>query len=414
MRKIVALVALVLVMAMPLMAEPEVKVGGLFYIYNFYWTNADFDSDTKDADAHFYMHGDINATVNFDEKASLFVKVGAWGNYGQNPVTGAPGGMEPNVHVLETYLTLKDLFNFPISFQIGKQRLLYGNGMVAFDGGEDGTMGAKLMANLGRANVDLFTYKLIENGGMNFLGTGMGAPNPDNLLSGIYLTVKPIENIEVNGYLFAEANRGGDTLNDPRWIGIRSTGNPVSGLDYTVEFTMLSGSYDTIDYKGQAYEFIAHYALPMVKIGAGYVYFSGDDPESDEYEGYFSALPSPFIYDGSYDGWVGFGPAFMLSTPYGFSYTDIGAVTDLNVINGNVAFNVGDLSLRLDVFKYATNEAKGYDDSKDLGTEIAVNFSYPLNGVGFGGGLGYWMPGKAFGEDLDPMIGTILYFAKGF
>lgn len=420
MRRMMAIVAMALVMALPLKAQPNVKVGGLFYLYHFYWSNADFNNDTKDHDAHYYMHGDINVTADFNDNASMFVRVAAAGNFGSHPIYAVPG--DPKASLQEAYLKIKKPFDLPVCFRIGKQRIAYDNGLLLFDGGEDGELGVNAKVTAGPATINLFGYKLIEEGGMGFIGTGAGTPGVDESMYGLYATVTPVKvaSIDLFGIMvrnFVHWDGNGNPIptekNNPMWMGLRGHGEFPFGLDYSVAYVMMNGKDDsrntTVNYKGNAIEAIFHYSVPVfpVKIGGGYVSFSGDDTSTVDNEGYFNPLNGPYAYDNFYDGWVGFGPAFMLNTPYGFNLVGFDPVTDLNVINGNLAFSFAGVHARLDFFKYNHPQA-----NKDLGQEIALNLGYNLpGGVGLGAGFGYWMP-KDQGD--DPMLGSLIYLVKNF
>ncbi len=419
MRKVMAIVAVALVLAMPLRAqENNVKVGGLFYLYNFYWNNADFNNATNDHDAHVYMHADVNVTADFGD-ASFFVRLAAAGNFGSHPIYGVPG--DPKVSVQEGYLKIKKVFDLPVCLQIGKQRIAYDDGLMFFDGGEDGELGAKARVNVGPADINLFGFRLIEEGGMGYIGTGMGAPGVDENMYGFFATLKPVEmlNLDIFGTMvqnFVHWDSTGAPVpaenNNPMWVGFRGTGN-FSLLDYNIAFVKQMGAdksdtANVINYGGNAIEAIFHATLPFVKVGAGFVQFSGDDSSTDKVnEEFFNPLNGPYAYDGFYDAWVGFGPAFMLNTPYGFDLVGFYPVSDLRVINANVATQLpvlGGVGVRLDYFKYAHVVA-----NEDLGQEIAVNAGYTLPGdVTLSAGLGYWM------KNNSNMIGTIVALIKGF
>ena len=78
-----AVAVLGLLVTAPLRAEgPQVKFGGLFYAYNFFWQNADLDDATNDGDFYWYLHGDIRAMADFGNGVCGVVKVGAWGPMG--------------------------------------------------------------------------------------------------------------------------------------------------------------------------------------------------------------------------------------------------------------------------------------------------------------------------------------------
>jgi len=222
-------------------AQPKVKLGGLFYVYSFMWKNADFNGDTDDGDQHFYLHGDLHGTADFGKGISAKVKIGDWGTFGRHSIFGTgPDGLavpswyygwdEVGVHIMEAYLMASNLWDSPFGLQVGKQHVLYGDGMVAFDGGEDGFMGGKLFYNHEMFDMDLFWYRLIEGGGTSYIGSGM-TNIPDDLdLFGAYGTLKLMEGgIHLSPYWFWRteswkyAPEAKDTVysDNPMWLGGR-------------------------------------------------------------------------------------------------------------------------------------------------------------------------------------------------
>jgi len=389
--------------------KPKIEHHGLFYIYSFSWKNADFDKDTDDGDQHYYLHGDFSVDADFGTGVSSKVTFGAWGTYGKHAITGA--GPEGGVALREVYLNIAKLFDTPLSFRIGKQHICYGD--QVFDGGEDGFMGAKLSYGSDKFDVDLFSYRLEEGGGTDWIGTCPGDTVPDDWnLDGAWATIK-LGKITVNPYGFLR------TLGDdkPMWLGLRSDGSPINGLNYAAEFTTMMGENAAkVDYKGMHYMGRLGYTLPSMPltVGAAYVGLTGDDPDTDENELYESPAWGPYTF-GFYKDWPGFGPAHLLRTAYGFSlltpedWTPM--VHNLNVINGNVSYNFGKIDIRADVFTYHHNEKVNGAD--DLGNEIALMLKYNYKDtITFGATGGYWTPGESFGE--DPMLGGYLWTAIGF
>lgn len=413
-------------------AQPQVKFGGLFYVYSFMWQNADFNGDTEDGDQHFYVHGDVWGQADFGKGVSAKVSVGDWGTFGRDPITYA-GQEGVGGHLLEAYLTANNLFETPLGLRVGKEHVLYGDGMVAFDGGEDGIMGVKLFYNTPMFNFDLFDYRLQEGGGTGSIGTGVPAEDDHDLL-GCYATLKLMEgNVGVSPYVFYRTHSWkyepskDDTVysDNPMWFGLRSEGTPVKGLSYKGEFTMMGGKcediYDTTNYKGMAYMAELNYSLEETGIpltlGGAYVAFSGDDTSTTEdNELYESATNGPYTF-GFYKAWPGFGPAHLLLTGYGFSCLAPWEpmVRNLNVINGHLQYTMDPITARLDFFNYTRNQAEWGNPETDIGNEIGVHLTYNYeDALTFGFAGGYFMPGKYFGEDLDAMLGGYIYLAKGF
>jgi len=432
MKKMMAVV-LVLGLAALLQAQPEVEWGGLFYSYTFFWQNADFNKNIADADNYTYMHGDVHALADFGEGVSAFVKVGAWGEYGMHPVWGTDidGNMDPRVGLLEAYLKIDNLFDYPISIKVGKQNVLYGDGAVMFDGGEDGFLGTKVNLAFDPISWDFFYYRLAESGGIELVATGADSIPGDLNLMGTYLTLGLMEGkMNLQGYFFMRMQNNNEAEDKPMWFGARTEGAPIEGLNFKAEVTMMGGKKDYTDeavtdmnYKGMHAMVGLDYApasLP-VSFGGAYVMFSGDDDPNDaDNKLYVAATDAPYAF-GFYKSWPGFGPAHTMATPFAFAcVADWDPyMVNLNVINGHLGFNTGPLSLRGDFFMYARNKV-GENEESALGNEIALLASYNYRDaltVGFT--VGYWMPGKVqkatVGDDnASAMLGGSIFFAKGF
>jgi hypothetical protein len=86
-------------------------------------------------------------------------------------------------------------------------------------------------------------------------------------------------------------------------------------------------------------------------------------------------------------------------------------MTNLNVINANIGYAWGQLTIRGDFFNYARNEA----EETDMGNEIALMLKYTYKDtITFGGTVGYWMPGDYFLPGEDAMIGGYIWTSLGF
>ena len=412
-----AVAVLGLLVASPLRAGgPEVKFGGLFYAYNFFWQNADFNAETSDGDMFWYMHGDVTATATFDHGVMAKITVGTWGAFGQHTITGAgPDGTGNGAHLMEAYLEVKNLFETPLTLTVGKKHVLYGDGLVLFDGGEDGLTQVNLNVNLGMFSADIFNYRVQENGAFAPYASGIigtGDPVDDDIdILGVYGKLN-LQKFGIEPY-YVIRTQGDD---QPAWMGARLTGQPIEGLSFAGEFVTMGGS-DTggVNYKGMAYLAKLDYSLPMgVSLGGGYYSFSGDDPTTEDNELYEAAMWNPFT-NGFWQWWPGFGPAHTMRTAYGFVLLapfDL-MTTNLNVINAHAGYAMGDLSLRADFWMYSRNQV-GEGESNAMGNEISLlaiyNYAKTLS---IGAAVGYWMPGDYF-TGQDPMLGGHIFVVKGF
>jgi len=404
---------------------PKISLHGLWYVYSFFWSNADFDTATTDGDQHYYMHGDVTADADFGAGVTAHVTVGEWGTFGRDAITyGGQEGQGEGAELMEAYLNIANLFDFPFYFRVGKQHILYGD--QVFDGGEDGYMGVRLGYESDMLNFDLLGLRMIEGGGTAMIGAGASEIPDDRDLYGAWFNLKLLEGkINLDPHFFFRTQ----DKDNPMWVGLRSEGSPIEGLDYALNFSTMMGknesvevpetpSADTIDYKGMYYMARLDYAIPNspISFGGAYVAFSGDDPSTDENELYESPTWGPYTF-GFYKDWPGFGPAHTLRTGSGFACLAPWEpmMANLNVINGHFGFAPGPISLRFDFFKYARNQAESEGAETDMGNEIALLLKYNYKDkITIGATGGYWMPGKYFGEDLTNMIGGAVWTAIAF
>ncbi len=431
--KVLCVLLAICVGSLAFAGKPEITNNGTFYIYSFFWQNADFIPDTEDGDQFFYMHADVGIMADFGAGVSSQVTLGGWGTFGKHPITTAgeecpsPG---QDVAVREAYIDFAKLFDSPLSFRAGKMHVLQGE--QVFDGGEDGVMGAKFYGSTEMVDYDFAWYRLEENGGCWYVGALSEVPD-DLDLFGAWITGKFLEGaFRVAPYWFWRTTSGSmmiDTLeyvmkDDPMWLGGRVDVGPIAGLTVNGEFTMMMGQSEIVDvadsevkYKGMHALGRLSYAPPTLPItfGGAYVMLTGDELDTlgftgDENEAYESPIWGPYTF-GFYKWWPGFGPAHVQTTAYGFSLVapfDMMS-TNLNVINANVGFHQGPFMLRGDFFMYSRNWVPDGVES-DMGMEIALLTTYTYKKtITLGATGGYWMPGDYFGTDLDPMLGGYLF-----
>lgn len=424
MKKILALCTImgIITLATPAKTQ-QISWGGTYYSYTFFWQNQDFNKNTKDKDFFTYIHGDLHALADFGSGVKAFIKLGAWGEFGAHPIWGVnlDNQVDPKVGVLEGYVELNNLFNTPVSLKVGKFNQLYGDGAVIFDGGEDGILGAKANINVGPVSLDLLYDRLAESGGIEELGAMDTTIAPDLNLVGGYLTLTLMDSkIKFSPYAFQR--RQGDDR--PMWFGGRAEIAPIEPVNLIAEFTQMGGKNATsVNYKGRHLlaKLDANIPNSPISIGGAYVMFSGDDATTTENELYSAAVENPYTF-GFYKWWPGFGPAHLMTTPYGFACVAPwdNMMTNLNVINGHLSASLSALSVRVDLFNYSRNLVPS-GESKALGNEIALHLNYSYNNViDIGTAVGYWMPGERLKNELSltdnasGLIGGFVYIFKSF
>ncbi len=406
---------------------PAITGGVTFYWYTFMWGNTDFNNDDYtvngekvdgSADSYDYSYGHGSIWMQADwEKATVYAKIGAWGPFGMQPVYTAP--LDPSARLLEGYVEMKNVIG-PFSLRVGKWRFMYGEGLVAFDGGEDGTTGYQLSAAEKNWSLDLFYRKGMDNGGWNEMafdptyGSRNGEAIADWNIWGAYATFK-LNKITVSPFVFAK-DFGDDK---PMWVGADIHASLMKGLALKVEYSQMFGSGYGMDYNGFGFIAKADYTAPSgFNVGVGYMIASGDDNYSDGKDSmYTTVLENPYT-NGFYRGWVGLGPAHNTATAAGFNCLAPWEYLMSNVTSFNVhaAYNIKNVNLRLDFFKYGKHKLASGD--KDLGYEIALMAMTNIKGVDVGGTFGVWKPGDHISKTLnkgdDSSYGGYIFFSKSF
>ncbi len=417
MRRVLSIMG-VMLLAGYLWGQPKVEYHGLFYDYSFYWNNSDFDKNTKDSDLFHYLHFDFTVNTDFGKGIKLHTTFGCWGTFGTHAITGETpiqgGSPGDAVAVREGYITLENIGGTPLSFRFGKEHILYGDQI--FDGGEDGFLGAKLFYRSEMIDADIFYYDLREGGGC----AGVGAypagdttryPTPDWNLFGTWITAK-VAGLNISPYAFYRVLKD----DKPMWGGLRIAGAPISGLDLALEFAMMMGDNGAgVSYAGMHGMGKVSYSTGPISFGFAGLYFSGDDgTTTDKNEAYESPTWGPYTF-GFYKWWPGFGVCQTLRSQYGFSllapWTD--DVTNNIVIDVNAGYKMGDLSIRLDFFKYqAVWAPTGTDKDKGMEFDLLLLYKYSKT-LDMGATFGYYLPGKYFAGE-DPMFAGYAFMCIGF
>ncbi len=400
-----------------LMASVDVKVGGTMYSYLFFWQNV-LDTAAAYSDNHYYVHADISVDARFDDKVSLYAMMGLWGPFGMHPISGEGVEGVRDLHLLIGWLRVDNFLGSPVGISIGKHRILYGgNGLVAFDGGEDGAWGIKLFHRAEKVEAEAFAYRLVEGGGTGFIGAGDPADiKPDMNLYGLSLKYNPpFGQVE----LLAMAREEKGSL--PIWLFAGSSGRGLKGMDYQLGFAYMTGRMapDTM-VSAYAFEGILSYSSGSWKAGLGAVGFSGGQATTSggkvTLRTYENALYGPYTY-GFYKWWVGFGPAHLLRTPYGFALVGFESIMQ-NSLNADIYISrrfstgYGKVNVRLDLWKYSRFYVPS--GSRDMGYEIALLITHDYRGIfTYGFTVGYWKPGPYF-DNAPDQIGGYLFFYKAF
>jgi hypothetical protein len=233
------------------------------------------------------------------------------------------------------YVKLSNIAGTPVSAVIGRQNIIYGEGFLFMDGGPlDGSRtqyfnAVKVTAAFEERTVEI--HALSDQKRDQYLPIVNSQDKDliewDEAGGGIYYTDTSIPETKVEGYYFYKRQKHEEVAipaSDIHTVGARLSGSPLDWLSYAAEGAYQMGKqvdeYDIGAFGGYMY---ATTKLPVrfaPKLTLGMIYLSGNDPVTDEYEGWnplYSRWPKwsdLYIYSLATEG----GPAFWqnLSAPF--------------------------------------------------------------------------------------------------
>jgi len=239
------------------------------------------------------------------------------------------GANDTDLH--EAYLQINNFFGTPVAIKMGRQELAYGDerlvGSFGWSANGRSFDAVKFMYGSDQFDVDFWTSKILETGAPAY------AADDDQDFYGIYGTLKTIPNNTLDLYVLylrdgSDCNfvANSDTLtlgtcgsiNDQNlWtFGARLKG-AVAGVDYTVEVPFQTGQIEfdsasgsDADISAWAWAARAGYTIPSapmgLRVGAEYVFASGDDDPADgDVETFSNLFPTNHSHLGYMDqqGW---------------------------------------------------------------------------------------------------------------
>ena len=288
------------------------------------------------------------------------------------------------------------------SFTFGRMNLMYGEGFLVFDGTPaDGSGSAyfdalKLTIRSQRGfDIDFFAAKIDEE--------GFGTEVEDEDLFGIYGIGKRVHLYGLFRNKRQSAGSGSGTVRPKREtaaIGVRIATLPQFGFRWALESAYQFGEVEEFD--SQAFGGYAHLGWRSSKgiqpgFECGGVYLSGDDPETEDYEG----------WDGFYGEWPKYSELYvytMYDNTSRIQPNEPGTWT--NMIAGwaqaNIVLNTCRLSGRITSF-HAAEESTGPGDGTERGLLLVVRADIPL-GAGVKGQLvgEHFSPGDFYADTADP------------
>jgi len=258
-----------------------------------------FDDNWDD----FRLYGSLKATAKLTDDVTAVVQLTdqTWGEG-----TGVGDNVDNKIFLDNAYVEARKMFDLPVDMTFGRQNLIYGSGFVILDGQSQFAStsiyfdGVKLRLHLtDKMTLDALYMKDQEN------ARGNGA-HDDITLGGAYFTA---DNCPIVGkseiYIL---NRNDESILKDIWmLGARVSNKMDNGIDYSLEAALqrgdagngLTGTVQDQDAWGTKLD--AGYTFKSVSMAprlyAGIVFMSGDDPNTNDYEG----------WDVFYGGWPQWG-----------------------------------------------------------------------------------------------------------
>ncbi len=461
MKKLLVLVAAVLMAAPAFAAVQNVKVSG--DIDSWYVNRNEFNLGQKSgsgietaglsAQSAFLTQTRLRIDADLSDNVSTTVGLineRAWGG------ETFAGSNDTDVNLYLAYATLREFLYSPLTVSVGRQVFAYGNGLVMGDGGANNVAtgplagvaadftkrtsydGVKAIFDYKPLTLDLIYFK-------NDSGVVTGAQNSkkdesDVLGLNANYQLGDAMNSVVEGYFFSRvsgdknttvngaASDKGDQLYVP---GLRVSTNPIKGLNTQAEVawqlgrkgnndsTPLPAQGDNLRRSAFAYQLMANYAIPVAElekyktgVNAAYTHVSGDKNGSVNR----STSGNPASRE-VYTAWDPFNEAQGSGTIYNTLFD----LTNMNIVAVGVsAAPIQDVTAAVTwsglwadrkvgtenalTFRQpdGTSAAPTTTSRKDMGNEYDVNVNYAYTeDVTLGVSLGWFVPGKLFANAND-------------
>ena len=409
-------------------AVQNVKVGGDIEVKGIWQNNYDVTLDSDDQVVHDYLM----TTTRLYVEASLTDNVSAMVRLLNDRDWDSDATGATDVELDLAYLTLSDMYGYPVSLTIGRQELLYGEGFlvgdgVRFDGGADtyqyGARKAfdaiKAVWNYDPHQIDLFVAKIAEGSniapgatqwidrdgdGAVDAGEQTGPLNNDMDLYGInwnydggmyglwdvglFYFTRDVELSEGRTDITSLSVRGEASLPQVE-VGtlvlkgeiVKQWGNlePVFTATPDKEILNAWGGYVEAEYT-----FDNVYAPYL---GLGYIYMSGDDDDTDDVETF-----QPMYEDEKYGE--------IAEVVYGGLDTSI---TNASIWKLSAGVNpTENTALDLTYYSLRADRVAIDDQNKYIGAEYDLSFTYNYSeDVSFGLMYALFVPGKFFAQGVD-------------
>jgi Alginate export len=429
--KLMSVLAIVALIAVPAFAEVQnVKVSGDIDSKMITRNNYDLGSsvpNTNDNDTWFTSTARVQIDADLTDNVSTCVRLLNERDWTVNPNPGAGTAGETAVTLDLANVKMKEMFYAPLTLTIGKQNLRFGSGLVVGDPDTNDAsvntavfaadLSARKSFDAIRATLDYNPLVLDVIMAKIATGTiGSGHTNNDTNLYGINAAYKFNQyNSEAEAYIFQNNARSTTTKSITTEVyGVRGSLEPISKLVLNGELAMQRGTFSaTQDRSAWAADAAASYAIDYKwspKVGAGYVYRSGDKAgNTGEYKAWNT------MYEDQTHGIV----ANQI-----FNDNNEGGDSNSSIITANASVNpIQDLTVAVDYYNFTLaqkltnlstmNSTIIMTDKKALGQEVDLSLGYDYTeDVKLGLTAGFFLPGKAFSNVNDSSASTVVADVK--
>ncbi len=275
--------------------SPDIKLGGEIRLRGEAFDNLlDLADSTHDSYEFYRLRTRIWLQANPRPGLQLFFRFG-------NEYRMGRGENDSGIRDPESKLSIDngwaEVARRRFRFRFGRMNLMYGEGFLIFDGTPaDGSGSAwfdamKLTLLRGSTEVDLLAAKIDEE--------GFGGSSRDEDLYGVYTRGAKVDLYLLRRLKRMESSSASGTIRPKRKtmaVGFRLAHQPDQGIRYALEGALQDGTFDKNESNGYGgYCRLGWRSPGRIHHGLefGGLYLSGDDPTTEEYEG----------WDGFYSEW---------------------------------------------------------------------------------------------------------------
>ncbi len=268
-----------------------------------YLENAfDMDSDLADDRNHIRVRTQLWMSYSPIEELEFYVKINNEHRHYFKPDRDLDFDELIDEFILENlYVKVAHIGGSPVTAVIGRQNIIYGEGFLMMDGGPlDGSRtqyvnALKVTAEFEERTVEV--HALSDPKRDQYLPVVNSQDKDliewDEAGGGIYYTERSLPDTKVEGYYFFKREKHEEAAIPASYIhtiGARLSGSPVEWLSYAAEGAYQTGKrvdeYDIGAFGGYIHATAELPARFAPKLTLGVIYLSGDDPATDEYEGW--------------------------------------------------------------------------------------------------------------------------------